>query len=282
MQQFNDTIPLEDMRQSSSYLFQSYHLNSDYSRNNSPYHRKEQASGEDIEQDMVQDHKVALSDINQELKQISIYAVEDVHQMTPKAIQTTSSFEKLALQRRSLRHPIRYVMSFDEVSYLLETSVGITQPESPTGEHYARLASPSPGGLNPIETFVVPLNIKGLDLGCYHYNPSHHALERLGITLQVDNIQQAMLKQPLVENSTVLILMSAKFRRLTYKYGERSYRLLLLQAGGIGEHIALAAEAIGLRSVMIGGYLDSEINSWVGANGVDEAVILCCAIGKQN
>ena len=49
--------------------------------------------------------------------------------------------------------------------------------------------------------------------------------------------------------------------------GERSYRDLLLESGGIGQRIYLAAEATGLAARNLAAFLDDEFNQLLGLDG---------------
>ena len=71
--------------------------------------------------------------------------------------------------------------------------------------------------------------------------------------------------------------------RIKFKYGERGYRFLLLEAGHIAQNLLLAAEADGMGGVAIGGFLDDPLNDLLDLDGVEEAVVYMVLAGqKQN
>jgi len=89
----------------------------------------------------------------------------------------------------------------------------------------------------------------------------------------------ALVHPDLARNATVVFLLTALFHWARFKYGERSYRFALLEAGHLAQNIHLVSAALGVGSVPIGGFIDDELNRLVGVNGVDEAVVYAIAVG---
>lgn len=263
------------------FLFHEYHLNSDIvvrdSILQSRYGEKESAKRAYDER---QAHIRELYDC---LEPRRHYDNCELIPLRHNPCKTGLPLEQLVAKRRSLRNTVRHAISIDNLAFLLENSVGITaswtDPQKKLS--YSFRAAPSGGALYPIETFIIPFTVNGLDFDVYHYDPFSHAIERLGKTLQPEQIREAFFDIATVANSSVVFILSAQFRRSSIKYGERAYRFVLLEAGAILEHVALAAEAIGLRAAMIGGYVDSCLNAIMGCNSIDETVIICGAVGKE-
>jgi len=260
------------------YFFQMYHLNSDQIPHNSIYRCE---GDETIAQTIYDREKSRIERVycgtNPEIK----YPSRQIIPLPQKTIKTSATFENLVRKRRSLRKPMSYKMSLDEIGFIIENSLGITQQNEPTEDCLSRRASPSGGGLYPIEAFFIPLSVSGLERDFYHYRVSEHALARMGKTLSDKELSQCLLDMTTPLNSSLIVILAAFFERSAYKYGERSYRYIMTEAGAILEHVALASEAIGLRSAMIGGYIDPIMNGWIGVNGIDAATIMCGAIGKD-
>ena len=63
--------------------------------------------------------------------------------------------------------------------------------------------------------------------------------------------------------------------------GERGYRLVLLDAGHVGQNLVLVAELLGLPSLPISGYCDDALGEALGLDGVDEAVVHTVALGGR-
>ena len=63
------------------------------------------------------------------------------------------------------------------------------------------------------------------------------------------------------------------------KYGERGYRFLLFEAGHIMQNLLLVASALGVSALPIGGFVDAELDSALGIDGLDEVSLYLAAVG---
>jgi SagB-type dehydrogenase family enzyme len=177
-------------------------------------------------------------------------------------------------QRRSRREFAVQPLSLAELSFLLHAASGLTD----LGREFR--AAPSAGALYPLETYVVVHDVTGLSPGLYHYAVAQHALEQvragdLQTALVVAGIGQEMLGQ-----AQVCIVLSAIFQRTRWKYRERSYRYILLEAGHIGQNLYLAATSLGLGACAVGAFLDDKLNDLLGVDGETEAALYLITVGK--
>jgi SagB-type dehydrogenase family enzyme len=69
------------------------------------------------------------------------------------------------------------------------------------------------------------------------------------------------------------------FERSRWKYRERAYRYIYLDAGHMAAQLSLAAVALGLGSCQIGAFFDSEIDGILGVDGEGEATLYMTALG---
>ena len=82
-------------------------------------------------------------------------------------------------------------------------------------------------------------------------------------------------------NAPVVIIWTAVFSRTKWKYGQRAYRYIYLDAGHIAQNLALSATSIGLGSCQIGAFFDDEINQILDINGFDESAIYMSVVGYK-
>ena len=201
-------------------------------------------------------------------------------------VGSEDSFEVVSHRRRSLRDSVSTRMPFGDLSYILRQSLSIThrsQITNQSGEsvELAFRTVPSGGGLFPIEAYLIPLTVDDLKMDLYHVDVEAQALQGLGRSLSLETIAPMFIYDQNVTNACVLLILTARFYRSSWKYGERSYRFVLLEAGAILHQISLAAEAIGYNGLMIGGYYDNLLEELVDCNGEDEAVVITGAIGRS-
>ena len=67
--------------------------------------------------------------------------------------------------------------------------------------------------------------------------------------------------------------------RLRWKYGERAYRFLCIDAGVLPEDLLLTAEALGLGACAISGFADDLVEELLEINGRDEIALLLVTVG---
>ena len=111
---------------------------------------------------------------------------------------------------------------------------------------------------------------------------TRHALQAIPTAPGVaDRLVTACLGQDLVAASAATWLWSAVPYRMTWRYGERGYRYLHLDAGHVCQNLYLAAESLGAGVCAIGAFDDDLVNQALGLEGEDEFVIYIAALGKK-
>jgi SagB-type dehydrogenase family enzyme len=80
-------------------------------------------------------------------------------------------------------------------------------------------------------------------------------------------------------DAAVVFIWTAIFRRSKWKYSQRAYRYIYLDAGHIAENLALAAASITCGSCQVGAFFDDEINSIVDTDGTEESSICLSVVG---
>jgi len=191
----------------------------------------------------------------------------------PKYVQT-SSFDDAVRNRRSVRHFSDKPVSLEHLGYLLWSSTGIQRVK----RGYDFRNAPSAGALYPIETYFFARNVKGLDMGLYHYNIKQHLLEELDVGDFSISLANACLGQEMLA-SQVVFIWSAIFDRSKWKYKQRAYRYVYLDCGHIAQNLALCSSALGLGSCQVGAFYDDEINKIIGLDGKKESVIYLSVVG---
>jgi SagB-type dehydrogenase family enzyme len=179
--------------------------------------------------------------------------------------------------RKSIRLYSGESLPQEVLSFLLWASGGIQRVE----RGMAFRTAPSAGALYPIETYLVLQAVSGIDPGIYHYAVKGHGLERLKSGQYGHETTQAALGQKMCLNAAVVFIWTALFARSKWKYKERAYRYVYLDAGHIAENLALAATSIGLGTCQIGALFDDEVNAIIGIDGTDESVVYMSVVGHQ-
>jgi SagB-type dehydrogenase family enzyme len=112
---------------------------------------------------------------------------------------------------------------------------------------------------------------QGLDSGLYRYNPHEHQLEHLApITSDLESMvwyaAAAMGKSMEKDAIQVLLLITSRFPRLSWKYQSMAYATTLKGLGCLYQTLYLVATAMDLAPCAIGSG-DSEL--FASATGID-------------
>lgn len=191
-----------------------------------------------------------------------------------------SPLMRLLTRRSSCRQFKSQAMSLATVSTLLGGMYGVTRMTSFQDGATALLrATPSAGGLFPLEIYAVTRDIEGVPDGIHHYAVRAHSLEMMGRSSFIEEQLGFVLVEPFVRHANVIVFIAAVFARTQEKYGPRGYRYILLEAGHAAQNLCLLATEQGLGSLCIGGFLDAKVNSLMGFDGVQEAVLYGVGIG---
>jgi SagB-type dehydrogenase family enzyme len=179
-------------------------------------------------------------------------------------------------RRRSVRDFRRSPISAADLSQLLWASQGVTKV---MGE-YALRSAPSAGALYPIEAYISVQLVEGIKPGIYHYGVREHELELLRPGDFRAAVSEAALDQGFLAEAAVVFAWTAVFARSKWKYKERAYRYVYLDAGHIAQNMALAAVALGLGSCQIAALYDDEVNAILGVDGKEESIVYMTALGR--
>lgn len=147
---------------------------------------------------------------------------------------------------------------------------------------YGRLPismTPSGGARNPFELYVYAGNISGLKPGFYHYDAMRHDLGLLR-SGEVP-IPKMLGTQKWPAKAAAIIFLVAHFPRSMWKYHMPiAYRVVMMEAGFIGQNIALAATHHGLSAVPSGALDEALIEEYIRTPAVETALVLSLVLGR--
>ena len=83
-------------------------------------------------------------------------------------------------------------------------------------------------------------------------------------------------------HAAIVMIWTAIFQRCKWKYRQRAYRYIYLDAGHVAQNLALTATSLNLCSCQIGAFYDEEVNAILSIDGVEESAIYLSAIGHPS
>ena len=126
---------------------------------------------------------------------------------------------------------------------------GQDPPDVPArGTPYSNRPYPSGGACYELELYLTVSSCTGLANGVYHYDPLGHRLEPVSADRAAADelLSAACMTAALDSPAQVLISMTARFRRLSWRYEGLAYRLVLMHVGVLMQNLYIACAAMGL------------------------------------
>ena len=188
-------------------------------------------------------------------------------------------FLSLATNRISHRRFAETNLSMEELSFLLWCTQGVKKS---FGNITTFRTVPSAGARHALETFIYVNRVKGLEKGIYGYAPMSHSLFPHIKDPSLDqSLASACYKQMFVVRAAVTFIWVAVPYRMTWRYSERGYRYLLLDAGHVCQNLYLASESIDCGVCAVGAFDDDAMNMILDLDEDASFVIYLASVGKK-
>ena len=192
-------------------------------------------------------------------------------------IDPSGELEEILVGRRSVRDFSGEPATAEELAKLFYLTYGLTAPNG----QFRPIASG--GGLYPLEFYVTVINVDGVEPGLYHYDVEEHHLDaiRRGDP-DFDQLNELVWLQDIADPTkmSMIVFVSAILQRSTMKYGDRGYRLVLMEAGEAIHNLSILGHSMGLSSVPLGGFIDNELSEYLEIDGVDEVPLVPICFGR--
>jgi SagB-type dehydrogenase family enzyme len=123
-----------------------------------------------------------------------------------------------------------------------------------TGGELSDRPYPNGGACYELELYITVGNCADLSAGVYHYDPFGHRLEPVSSDPATVNelLTGARVAAAMDDPPPVLITMTARFRRLSWKYEGLAYRLVLMHVGVLTQNLYLVCTAMHLAPCALG------------------------------
>lgn len=182
-------------------------------------------------------------------------------------------------ERRSIRQYAQSELTLAELSYLLWCTQGVQQVR----DHIATFRTvPSAGARHAFETTLLINRVTDLAPGLYHFVALEHTLVQMNAEPSIaDQITAGCLGQQFVKTAAATFIWSAVPYRMNWRYGERGFRYLHLDAGHVCQNLYLSAASIDCGVCAIAAFDDDRMNQLLEIDGESEFAIYVATVGKK-
>ncbi|MBI5186676.1 MAG: SagB/ThcOx family dehydrogenase [Nitrospinae bacterium] len=193
------------------------------------------------------------------------------------ALLDARPFSSMLQGRRSRRDFSKEQLPLEELSVLLYSTQGVMERTA----YYHLRTVPSAGARHPLETFLCVNRVTGLEPGLYHYLPFSNAVEAVRTDKgEGEKWKDVCLGQEMVEDSAVDFIWTAVFYRAGWKYKQRGFRYIHLDAGHACQNLYLACEALGLGCCALAAFDDNGCARLLGVDGKEQFCLYMASVGK--
>lgn len=177
----------------------------------------------------------------------------------------TVSVEEALNSRRSVRHYSDKPITLAQVGQLLWAAQGITEPKRKLR------TAPSAMACYPLEVYILINNGDGVSSGIYKYEPEEHKLLKLK---EKDESNWVNL------GGAAILVYSAVYERVTDRCGKIGETYVHMEAGHSSQNVCLQAVALGLDTVVIGGFNPDKVGKVIGLPA-EEKVLYMMRLGYK-
>jgi len=181
----------------------------------------------------------------------------------PEPRRPEVSVERAIEVRRSTRRFLDEAVAPRDLAFVLEAATG----------HPALRRVPG------VELRLVVHRVEDLAPGLYGVASGGRRLRPLRTEPLADALVSACLGQEKAGSAAVGIAAVADLAGAGRARGDRAYRDLCLEAGGMAQRVYLAAEALGLSARNLAAFVDDRLNALVGVDGRRRAVVHLTMLG---
>jgi len=180
------------------------------------------------------------------------------------------SVEKAIKERRTIRDFKERSLPLSHLSQLLWAAQGITDLRE------GKRAAPSGGALYPLDIYVIAgkKGVEQTEVGVYHYVPQTHSILLISKGDHREEIASSSLRQMWMAKAPVIFVITAEYKRITGKYGERGIRYALIEVGHVGQNLFLQAETLGLGVGIVGAFYDEQVSKVMGTPPEHEPLLV--------
>jgi SagB-type dehydrogenase family enzyme len=198
----------------------------------------------------------------------------------PAGVWPEVPLAQILAKRRSRAPASSTPLPIDTLSDVLHSAMGMTASLqlAPHGEQCFR-TTPSGGALYPSEMYVLSFAVTGVPAGLHHFDPFERVLEVIRPGDHRADLRDALPMAHLADHCAAALVVTSMFWRTRFKYGQRGYRFALLEAGHLVQNVLLAATALDIAAIPVGGFYDRRLADVLLVDGLNEAPLYVVLLG---
>jgi len=170
--------------------------------------------------------------------------------------------------------PVPGVVDLEAICRLSWFAAGVNAMAEDGEETVFYRTNPSAGGLYPVELYWWCEGVPGLEDGIWHFHSPGFSLIPVWKGRFSPEVSHALLGFPIPSGPKAMAILTGLFSRGTWRYHERAWRRMLLDAGHLVGNLLIATSREGIPSTPLSAFRDSSISELLFPDE-DEVPLLC-------
>jgi oxazoline/thiazoline dehydrogenase len=193
------------------------------------------------------------------------------------------SFTKVLEERKSIRKYGEHPITIQQLGEFLYRAARVKEIIQTQRGEIMSCPYPSAGSLYELELYPVINQCKNISSGIYHYCPLNHQLSLFSENMEILDTLIKTASQSLGEQDIpqVIIVITARFQRISWKYESIAYSLVLEHVGVLYQTMYLVATAMKLAPCGMGRGNSDLFSKIAGCNYYSETSVGEFALGSR-
>lgn len=198
-------------------------------------------------------------------------AKPDLRQLAIRDMSLTEVMER----RASIRNYGAAPITAYELGELLYRAARVKSAAKFAGIEVTSRPYPNGGASYELELYVLADRCQGLQPGLFHYEPASHSLEPLTPASVVTEqfLTDAFVSSGQTTRPEVLIIITARFQRVSWKYASIAYSTILKNVGALYQTLYLVATAMSLGPCALGAGDSDRFSQVLGEDYYEETAV---------
>jgi SagB-type dehydrogenase family enzyme len=204
----------------------------------------------------------------------------DLDQLAIRDMPLTTAIEQRSSVRKYGENPI----TLQELGEFLYRVARVRRTVKVEDVELTSRPYPNGGASYELELYVIADRCEGLLPGLFHYDPVDHTLEPLSAASRLTEqfLDDAFVFCGRNTRPEALIVITARFQRVSWKYASIAYATTLKNVGALYQTMYLVATAMGLAPCALGSGDSDRFSTLLGEDYYTEGAVGEFMLGKPN
>ncbi len=170
-------------------------------------------------------------------------------------------------------------ITFEDLSDLLFCTSG-SKKETAEKSALIKRNVPSAGGLYPLELFFFAQAVEGIPEGLYYFDAHQNEIVLVNDQVDYEKVAACYVSDDPIRHKNLIVFFCPVFNKTIFKYHNRGFRFVFMEADHQAQNMLLVATALSLRSIPVCGYFEYKLDELLKLDGYALSCVYTVGVGK--